>query len=121
MSKIDLEQVKKDLFSSKSLRISSITKFLTHQGVDFFKSHARSVQILGTNKESYLEWNILTLTLPGVYALNWWVDATPNKSYPGLYYLGPHGTEQSNFLIKELYIVSVPQLNPYGSLYPVLF
>ena len=41
-----------------------------HQGVEFFDSHARSDHSLGTIKESYLDKNILALTLPGTYALN---------------------------------------------------
>ena len=39
-----------DAFSSKSLRIVSISKMATHQGVDFFERHACSGHCIGTNK-----------------------------------------------------------------------
>ena len=33
--------------------------------------------------------------------------------------LGPHVTEKSHFLIKDFYIVSIPQFEQDGILYPV--
>ena len=104
----DIHKNEKYVFSSKSLRIVSITKMASHQGVDFFESHTCSGQSLDTNQERLLDQNILTLTLPGAYTLNGWVDATLNKSYPRFHCLGPHVTEQSHFLVKRMYIVYVP-------------
>ena len=50
-----------------------------------------------------------------------WVGGCyPKKLYPRFHYLGPHVMEQYNLLIKELYIVSVPQFNPNGSRQPIL-
>ena len=46
-----LPKTENDSFSSKYLRISSITKMAAHRGVNFFESHARSVHSLGTNQE----------------------------------------------------------------------
>ena len=39
-----------DAFSSKYLRIVSISKMATHQGVDLFERHACSGHYIGTNK-----------------------------------------------------------------------
>ena len=82
---------------------------VSHWGVGLFKSHARSDHSIGTNKERYLEQNIPELTFPGAYALNGWVDATTKKYRPKFHCLGPHMTEQAHYLIKEFYIVVVPQ------------
>ena len=79
-----------------------------HRGVDLFEIHYRSGHSLGTNQESYLDKNILILALPGVYALNGWVDATPKRLYPTFHFLGPHVTEQAHCQIKDLYILYVP-------------
>ena len=88
------------VFSSKYLRIASVTKMATHRGVNFFERHDRSGLSLGTNQERCLEQNILAPTLPYVYALNGWEDETPNKLYLTFHCLGPHVTEQANFPIK---------------------
>ena len=61
-------------FSSKSLRIASVTKMASHRGVNFFDIHARSGHSLETNQERYLDWNTISLILPGAYTLNGWVD-----------------------------------------------
>ena len=110
----------KDVFRSKYLGIASITKMSSHRGVNFFDIHSHSGHSLGTNKEMCLYQNILALTTPREYALNGWVDATTKKSYPSFHYLSPNMTKQAHFMIKELYIVSVPQLKQYESIYPVL-
>ena len=47
----DVPNNEKDTFSSKSLRIASITEMTAHQGVDSFESHDYSGQSLGTNQE----------------------------------------------------------------------
>ena len=103
----DVPKNEKDEFSSKHLRIEPITKMEAHRGVNFFGIHACVGHSLGTNQERHMEKNIIALTLKGAYALNGWVDATPNKLHPTFHLLGPHLMEQSNFLIKKLYIVSV--------------
>ena len=95
----DVSNNDKDIFISKSIHIASITKMAAHQGVELFESHYRSGHSLGTNQESYLDQNILILDLPGVYALNGWVDATPNKLYPFFHCLGHHVMEQAHCLI----------------------
>ena len=59
-----------------------MSEMAAQKGVDFFESHALLGQSLGTNQERYLERNVLALTLPGAYALDGWVDATPKKLYP---------------------------------------
>ena len=91
-----------------------------HRGANFFEIHDCSGYSLGTNKERYFDINILALTLKCGYALNGWVYATPKKAYPTFHCLGPHGMEQAHCLIKELYIVSVPQFKQDSSLYPIL-
>ena len=108
------------MFSSKSLHIATITKMVTQQGVDFFEIHSLSGHSLVNNQESYLDLNIPALTLPGTYSLNGWADATPEKLDPSFHWLGPHVTEQSHFLIKELYIAPVAHLKQYFSIYPIL-
>ena len=95
----DVHKFEKGVFSSKSLCISSVTEMAAHWGVNFFEIHARSGHSLGTNQERYLDRNILALTLPSAYALNGWVNSTPNKSYPRFHCLGPHMTEQYHCLI----------------------
>ena len=60
------------------------------------------------------------MIFPGLYALNGWLDETPNKSHQRFNCLGTHMPEQAHLIIKELYIVSVPQFNPDVSIYPVL-
>ena len=62
----------------------------SHQDVNFFESHAISGNSLVNNKEIYLDKNILTLNLTGVYTLNGWVDVIPNKLYPRFTSLGTH-------------------------------
>ena len=52
--------------------------------------------------------------------MNGWVDETPKKLYLTFHCLGPHLTEHAHCLIKELYIVSIPQFKRDGSLHPVL-
>ena len=42
---------KKDVYSSKYLHISPITKMAAQRGVDFFESYAQSGQSVGTYKE----------------------------------------------------------------------
>ena len=116
----DAHKNEKDVLRSKSFHIASITEMADHRGVDFFDPHACSGHSLGTNQERYLDQNIRALTLSGAYALNGWVDATPKKLYPPFHRFGPHMTEKYHFLIKELYIVSVPKFKRDGSLYPVL-
>ena len=54
-----------------------------HQGVDFFEIRFYSGHSISTNQERYLDWNILTLTFPGTYTLNGWVDKTPKKCSQG--------------------------------------
>ena len=46
----DLPKNKKDVFRSKYLHISYITKMASHQGVGFFEIHAHSGNSLGTNQ-----------------------------------------------------------------------
>ena len=116
----DIHKNEKYVFSSKSLRIVSITKMASHQGVDFFESHTCSGQSLDTNQERLLDQNTPAIEFPGEYALNVWVYEFPNKYYPKLHCLVPHVTEQAHFLIKELHIVSVTQFKLYGILHPVL-
>ena len=116
----DVPKNDKDAFSSKYLRIEYVTKMAAHRGVYFFGSHAQSGYSLGNNQERYMDQNILAITFPGVYSLNRWVDLTPNKSYPRFHCLGPHKTEQAHFLIKDLYIVSIPQFKTDCSIYLVL-
>ena len=89
---------------------------VVHQGVDFFDIHARSCHSPGTNNESYLDQNILVLTLPGAYDFKGWVNATAKKPYSMFHCLGPHVTEQARFLIDELYIVHIPHFKQYVSL-----
>ena len=115
-----LRKNEKSVFSSKSLCIVSITKIAARRGVDFFKIHARSGHSIGTNQESYLDQNSLALTLPGMYALNGWVDVTSNKAYLMFHCLGLCMTETFHCLIKEFFIVSVPPFNRDDSLYPIL-
>ena len=47
----DVPKNKKDLFSSKSLRISSIAPMDSHRGVHFFEIHSQSVHSLSTDQE----------------------------------------------------------------------
>ena len=115
----DVPNNEHNTFRSKFLRIASITEMEAHRGVDFFESHDCSDHSIGTNQERYLDQNILSLTLTGAYALNVWVDATPNKLYPRFHCLVPHVKKKYHFLINELDIVSVPQFDQGGSLYPV--
>ena len=75
----DVPKNEKGAFSSKYFCIASIAEMAAHRGVEFFKIHTCSDHSLGTNQERYLDQNILTLTLPGTYALNGWVDATYKK------------------------------------------
>ena len=91
-----------------------------HRGIKFLEIHARSGHSMGTNQESYLDQNILTLTLSGAYTLNGWVYVTPNKSRPTFDCLGPHVMERYHWLIKDLYIVPVTHFKQDGSIYPFL-
>ena len=65
----------KDTFRSKYLCIVSITEMTANRGVNFSESHVRLGHSLGTYQERHLDQNIHTLTLPGAYAFNGWVDA----------------------------------------------
>ena len=95
--------------------------FLRMRGtrLDFFEGHYLSGHSIGTNQESYLDQNVLVLTFPGVYALNGWLGATPNKLYPRFHCLGPHVMERDSCMIRGFYIVSLPQFKLDGSLNPV--
>ena len=44
---------KKDVFSSKSLRIASVTKMAANQGVNFFESYVCSGHSLSTKKSTW--------------------------------------------------------------------
>ena len=79
----------------QNTRIESISKMAAQQGVYFLKSHDHSGHSIGTNQESYLEQNILELTLAGVYTYNRFVDATLDRSHPRFHYLVHHTTEQA--------------------------
>ena len=59
----------KDVLSLKYLCIVSITQMASHQGVDFFKSHALSGHSICTNQYRYLDQNILAPTFLCAYAL----------------------------------------------------
>ena len=91
-----------------------------HHVVDFFERHNCSGHSICANQKSYVDQNILSLTLIGAYALNRLLDANPNKLYPMFHCLGPQVMEQAHFLIKELYIVSAPQFYKDASFYPIL-
>ena len=92
----DIPNTENDVFSSKSLPIASVTKMAAQRGLNSVKSHTRSGHSLFTNKEIYLDQNILALTLSVVYALNGWVYATPKKLYPTFHCLGPLVIEQAH-------------------------
>ena len=65
----DIPKNENDAFTSKYLRITSITKMAAHWGVDFFKFHALPGNSICTTQEGYLDQNIHALTLLVAYAL----------------------------------------------------
>ena len=70
----------KIMFGSKYTPIASITKLADQQVVDFFKSHNFLGHSIGIDHERNLHWNILALSLTGVYDLNGRVEATPKTT-----------------------------------------